>query len=144
MNRTQLPRHVEISTDRDVALASEAGLELAAVAGLRKIDGVRFATAVSELTRNALTYGQNGRCTLSLRVTGHKYYLEAEVSDSGPGISDVEAALSRGYTTGHGLGFGLSGTQVLVDQFHLETSESGTTVRIALIRNVPAIDEKLK
>jgi serine/threonine-protein kinase RsbT len=52
-------------------------------------------------------------------------------SDTGPGIADVSLALTDGYTTGRGLGLGLSGSRRLVDDFDLQTAAGeGTTVTI--------------
>jgi serine/threonine-protein kinase RsbT len=51
------------------------------------------------------------------------------VSDEGPGIRDVEAALRDDYSGRGGLGLGLPGARRLMDDFEVESSaETGTTV----------------
>ncbi|MDP6952753.1 MAG: ATP-binding protein [Alphaproteobacteria bacterium] len=123
---------IDVACDRDIAAAREAGLALAAMAGMREGDGVRFATAISELARNTLTYAERGVCRLALTLDGGNCRLEAQVTDRGPGIDDDESALSHDYSTGRGLGIGLPGARKLVDDFDLSTSADGTTVRIAV------------
>ena len=57
--------------------------------------------------------------------------MKAVFTDTGPGIADVEKALTDGYTTGSGLGLGLGGFRRLVDDFALETAVGqGTTVTV--------------
>ena len=52
-------------------------------------------------------------------------------SDDGPGIVDLDKALTDGYTTGGGLGLGLPGARRLVDDFDIQTAPGkGTTVTL--------------
>ena len=98
------------------------------------MDQTRFATAVSELGRNALLYAGGGRCLLANLSDGQHVRLQAEVRDSGPGIADVDRAMTDGFSTSGGLGAGLPGTRRLVDNFDLQTGDGGTCVRVQIVR----------
>ena len=54
-----------------------------------------------------------------------------DFTDSGPGIPDIALALRDGYTTGTGLGLGLSGSRRLMNDFSIEsTVGKGTHVSV--------------
>jgi serine/threonine-protein kinase RsbT len=89
-------------------------------------------TAASELGRNTLRYGGGGEVHVEKVVNGSRRGVTLSFIDQGPGIADVELALTDGYTTGNGMGLGLSGARRLADEFDLSTSPgAGTTVRIS-------------
>lgn len=97
--------------------------------GASAIKRTKFVTAVSEIARNALIYGGGGVMTFHLHKLAGRPSVLAECVDHGPGIADVDRALQDGYTTGKGLGLGLSGARRLVDRFAIETLPGeGTTV----------------
>lgn len=129
-----LTQTIDIDSDQAVARARQAGLSIAAKAGFKEADCVKFATAISELARNVVKYAGTGVCEVALRPSAGGRRLEARVIDRGPGIADIPAAMSHGYTTGAGLGVGLPGTRRLVDEFDIKSSPEGTTVSIAIIR----------
>ncbi len=86
-------------------------------------------TAASELARNTLIYGGGGRADVQPVNNGRRNGIMISFVDDGPGIADVELALSDGYSTGGGLGLGLSGARRLMDEFELRTEVgAGTTV----------------
>jgi serine/threonine-protein kinase RsbT len=117
--------------DDDVVRVRQAVRFLAVTAQLSLVDQTKLVTAASELARNTLIHGGGGTATLSIVVDGRRSGVHAVFDDEGPGIPDVELALSDGYTTGGGLGLGLSGTRRLVDVFALQTEVGkGTTVEI--------------
>ena len=87
-------------------------------------------TAASELARNALDYGGGGDDALEVVRTGRKG-LRLTFEDKGPGIPDIELALTDGYTSGKGLGMGLSGSKRLVNEFEIGSAVGeGTCVTI--------------
>ena len=52
-------------------------------------------------------------------------------ADSGPGIPDLDLAMTAGWTSGGGLGLGLSGAKRLVDEFDIDTEVGrGTCVTV--------------
>ena len=99
--------------------------------GLSLVDQTKLITAASELARNALDYGKGGQAVIET-VSEQRRGVRVTFCDKGPGIANVELALSDGYSTGTGLGHGLGGARRLVDEFHIESKlGQGTTVTIA-------------
>jgi serine/threonine-protein kinase RsbT len=100
-------------------------------AKLSLVDQTKLVTAASELARNTLTYGGGGSATVALVVHGGRTGVQAGFHDDGPGIPDVARAMTDGWTSGTGLGLGLSGARRLVDEFDLRTEVGkGTDVTI--------------
>jgi len=122
---------VEIASDADVVRVRQLVRGLAVRAGLSLVDQTKLITASSELARNTLVYGGGGRAIVSFTQDNTRRGVEAQFVDEGPGIPDVEQALQDGWTSGSGLGLGLSGSRRLVDVFDLDTDVgAGTRVRI--------------
>ncbi|WP_336317659.1 ATP-binding protein [Streptomyces lavendofoliae] len=97
--------------------------------GFTLVDQTRVVTAASELVRNAYIHGGGGTLTIEVIHRADVRGLRLTVTDHGPGISDLDAAFTDGYTTGPGLGHGLGGARRLMDDFHVHTAEGhGTTV----------------
>ncbi len=109
-----------------------SGAGAAVEAGLSLVDQTKVVTAASELARNALVYGGGGQARIEVVENGRRRRgLRLELRDEGPGIPDVEQALTDGCTTGSGLGLGLSGSRRLVDEFDLDSVPGkGTTVTV--------------
>lgn len=121
----------EIRSDADVVRVRQTVRSLAVAAKLSLIDQTKMVTAVSELARNTLVYGGGGTVVLQVVTEGAQTGVQATFADEGPGIEDVDQALTDGWTSGSGLGLGLSGARRLVDEFALETEVGrGTTVRV--------------
>lgn len=95
--------------------------------GFSIVDQTRVVTAASELARNAYVHGGGGTVAIEYPTRPGAVGLRLTVSDSGPGIADVDAALADGYTTGAGLGHGLGGAQRLMDEFEIRTGKGGGT-----------------
>lgn len=122
---------VPLRTDEDVVRLRQAVREALIAVGFSLIDQTKMVTAASELARNTLRYGGGGESHIVKVTNGSRRGLSLAFIDSGPGIADVELALKDGYTTGGGLGLGLSGAKRLSDEFDLQTAPGqGTTVRI--------------
>ncbi len=101
--------------------------------GFGMADQTRLATAVSELARNAIQYAGGGWVLIRDRSSDDKRIVQVQVSDRGPGISDLEKALQDGYSTRQGLGIGLPGCQRLVDVFSVQSTEySGTHILLEI------------
>jgi serine/threonine-protein kinase RsbT len=125
---------LELRSSEDIVRARVAARELVRAAGLGVMDQTRFATAVSELGRNAVRYASQGACELSDLSDARCWRLQASISDRGPGIQDIARAMQDGYSTGGGLGAGLPGARRLVDLFEIESTPAGTQVTIQIIR----------
>jgi serine/threonine-protein kinase RsbT len=88
-------------------------------------------TAASELSRNTLIHGGGGRMHWSVLADGVRRGLQLRFEDEGPGIADLQLAMSDGYTSGGGMGLGLPGSKRLVSEFDLRsTPGQGTCVSI--------------
>ena len=95
------------------------------------VDQTRIITAASELARNTLQYGGGGSVAIEIVENGTRQGLRLTFKDQGPGIPDLELAMKDGYTTGGGLGLGLSGSKRLVNEFTiLSKVGEGTEVSI--------------
>lgn len=120
-----------LRTDEDVVRLRQMVRESLVNIGFGLVDQTKMVTAASELARNTLRYGGGGEMHLIRVSDGTRQGICLVFIDQGPGIADVELALKDGYTTGGGLGLGLSGAKRLSDQFDLQTEPGkGTTVKI--------------
>ena len=110
-----------IAVDEDVVRVRQLVRAVAVAANLSLVDQTKLVTAASELARNTLMYGGGGRAEVATVTNGRRTGVRVTFTDDGPGIADLELALTDGYTTGTGLGLGLSGARRLVDEFEIET-----------------------
>ena len=125
------PAPLTVADDADVVRVRQAARDLAVAAKFSIVDQTKLVTATSELARNTLVYGGGGEVLATLVQRLGRTGVELVFSDQGPGIPDVELALTDGWTSGSGMGLGLSGTKRLVDEFEIDTAPgAGTRVRI--------------
>ena len=129
----QLLEELALRTGEDVVRLRKAVRERAIAAGFSLVEQTKVVTAASELGRNTIQYGGGGRVTISAVLNGSRRGLRLEFIDQGPGIKDIAQALTDGFTTGGGLGLGLSGAKRLSDEFEIE-SEPGKGTRVAVVR----------
>lgn len=106
---------------------------MAVEAGLKLTDQTKIVTAASELARNMVIYGGGGVLSLEIVVAGDRTGVRLTFDDKGPGIPDVEMAMRDGYTTGAGLGLGLSGSRRLCNEFEI-SSKVGEGTRVTVTR----------
>jgi serine/threonine-protein kinase RsbT len=97
------------------------------------VDSTKMVTAASELGPNTLIYGGGGSMQLDVLENLGRTGLRLIFEDHGPGIPDINLALQDGYTTGNGLGLGLSGSKRLVNEFDIQ-SKVGEGTKVTLIR----------
>jgi serine/threonine-protein kinase RsbT len=120
-----------LQTDEDVVRLRKAVRERSVEIGLSLVEQTKMITAASELARNTLRYGGGGEVELTVLTNGLSRGVHVVFIDQGPGIADLQLALTDGYTSGGGLGLGLGGAKRLVDDFSIDTGPGkGTTVRI--------------
>ena len=121
-----------IRSSDDVVRVRQHVRTSAIAAGLGLVDQTKIVTAASELARNTLDYGGGGDVRIEMVQEGARKGVRLTFEDQGPGIPDVEKALTDHYTTGGGLGLGLGGAKRLSNEFHLESTPGiGTRVIIA-------------
>lgn len=124
---------LRIDRDADVVLARQKGREMAAAAGISGSDLTVVATAISEIARNIIVYGERGRIVLKIATNGRRRGVVVVASDEGPGIADIEMAMRDGFSTGKSLGFGLPGARRLMDDFEI-VSEPGKGVTVTMTK----------
>ncbi|MFD4752314.1 anti-sigma regulatory factor [Streptomyces sp. NPDC058426] len=120
-----------IATNNDVVKARQLVRSLAQESGLSLVEQTKLVTAASELARNTLVHAGGGELLASrVSAAGHEG-VRLVFRDDGPGIPEPDLALTDGWTSGDGMGLGLSGSRRLVDDFTLDTSVGeGTTVTV--------------
>ena len=124
---------MEIRASDHVVLVRQAVRRWAIDLGFSLVDQTKMITAASELARNTLDYGGGGTVRLEALENGHRRGLKLTFEDQGPGIPDINKALADGYTTGKGLGMGLSGSKRLVNEFEI-ASRVGEGTRVTITR----------
>ncbi|MFN6562183.1 MAG: anti-sigma regulatory factor [Nostoc sp. ChiSLP01] len=124
---------LEIQSSGDVVLVRQAVRQLAVEIGFSLVDQTKIVTATSELARNTLDYGGGGTAKLETLEEGRRRGIKLTFEDRGPGIPDIELALKDGFTTGSGLGMGLSGAKRLANEFEIQ-SAVGEGTRVTIIR----------
>jgi serine/threonine-protein kinase RsbT len=119
-------------TENDVVLVRQTVRKWAAELSFSLVDQTKIVTAASELARNTLTHGGGGTVLLEALTEGTRKGIRLTFEDQGPGIPDIELALKDGYTTGNGLGLGLSGSKRLMSEFAIVSKVGeGTRVTVA-------------
>jgi serine/threonine-protein kinase RsbT len=123
---------VPVHTSDDVVRVRQAVRTRAVAAGFSLVDQTKIVTAASEVARNTVDYGGGGTLRIEVLRDGIRRGVRLTFSDEGPGIPDVAKAMTDGYTTGGGLGLGLSGAKRLSNEFAITSSPGkGTTVTLA-------------
>lgn len=120
-----------ITEDDDVVRVRQLARSYAQQVKLSLVDQTKLVTATSELARNTLTHGGGGSAEIGIVRNGPRTGIRASFQDKGPGIPDIDLAMTDGWTSANGLGLGLSGARRLVDEFQLDTEAGrGTTVTV--------------
>ena len=124
---------LQIRTQEDIVIARQTARAWAVKAGFTLVDQTKIVTATSELARNALIHGGGGTMHVEVVRNGSRSGLRLTFADHGPGIPDVELALQDGYTTGGGMGLGLSGSKRLMSELVIE-SKVGSGTRVTAVK----------
>ena len=135
---------IALRYERDIVLARQRARHVAELVGFDGQDQARISTAVSEIARNAFSYGGGGRVTFRIEGVTAPQVLMVEVQDDGPGIADVEAILAGRYRSPHGMGLGIVGARRLMDRFEISSARGrGTRVKLGklLPRSAPVLDD---
>ncbi|MEU0154662.1 ATP-binding protein [Micromonospora fulviviridis] len=126
-----VPATQTIRSDEDVVRVRQLVRTTAVAVKLSLVDQTKLVTAASELARNTLIYGGGGTAEVTTVEDGRRRGVRIVFADQGPGIPDLDQALTDGFTTGGGLGLGLSGARRLVDDFDIWTAVGeGTRITI--------------
>jgi len=121
-----------VRTEQDIVVVRQTVRKLAQKASFSLVDQTKIVTAASELARNTVVHGGGGSMQWEVIQDGGRTGLRLTFEDQGPGISNLEFAMMDGWTTGAGLGMGLSGSKRLVNEFEIFSEPNkGTRVTIA-------------
>ena len=121
-----------VQSSDDVVRVRQAVRGRAVAAGFSLVDQTKIVTAASEIARNTVVYGGGGTLCLELLREGARRGVRLTFADNGPGITDLEQAMTDGYTSGNGLGLGLSGAKRLCNEFSVKSApDQGTIVTLA-------------
>jgi serine/threonine-protein kinase RsbT len=122
-----------IASSSDVVTVRQAVRTCAAERGFSLVDQTKIVTAASELARNTLEHGGGGYCLIEAVEEGPRRGVRLTFEDRGPGIADIQRALTDGFTSGGGMGLGLGGAKRLSNEFHIH-SEVGKGTRVVIAR----------
>jgi serine/threonine-protein kinase RsbT len=122
---------VPIQSDSDIVLVRQRVRASAVGMQYTLVDQTKLVTAASELARNTLEHGKGGTVRIDAVANGLRKGLRLTFEDQGPGIADLAQALRDGYSSGGGMGLGLSGSRRLVNEFDIQSAPGkGTTVMV--------------
>jgi serine/threonine-protein kinase RsbT len=120
-----------LTSSEHVVVVRQAVRQRAIELGFSLVEQTKIVTASSELARNTLTHGGGGQATIETVVDGVRRGVKLTFVDTGPGIADVAMAMKDGFSTGGGLGLGLSGAKRLSSDFEIRSAPGeGTMVAI--------------
>ena len=120
---------LSVTGESEIVATRQLVRSLATSLGFTLVEQTKIVTAASELARNTVQYGGGGTPVVDVLEDGGRRGIRLTFSDEGPGIPDIEKAMRDGYTTGGGLGLGLSGSRRLMNELTIESQVGrGTTV----------------
>ena len=122
-----------LRSEHDIVLARQLVRRLTQELKFSLVDQTKMVTAASELARNAYIYGRGGSMHWEILTTESRRGLKLLFADQGPGIPNLDLAMTDGWTSGTGLGMGLTGAKRLVNEFEIDTKVNGGT-RVTIIR----------
>jgi serine/threonine-protein kinase RsbT len=122
-----------LGSEHDIVLGRQAVRRMTQQQGFSLVDQTKMVTAASELARNTVIYGGGGIVKWEMLSDGIKRGLRLIFEDKGPGIPNLELAMTDGWSSGKGLGLGLTGTRRLVNEFEIE-SIVGVGTRVVITR----------
>jgi serine/threonine-protein kinase RsbT len=122
-----------IRSSEDIVVVRQAVRKRSLAVGFGLVDQTKFVTAASELARNTLDYAGGGTVQIELVQNDLKRGVRVIFEDQGPGIVDIDLAMTDGYTSGNGMGLGLSGAKRLSQEFEI-WSQVGEGTRVSILR----------
>jgi serine/threonine-protein kinase RsbT len=119
-----------LRSGEQVVIARQAVRRRAIDLGFSLVDQTKVVTAASELGRNTVQHAGGGLVTIDVLRNGTRQGLRLTFSDDGPGIPDIDRAMKDGFSTGGGLGLGLSGAKRLSHEFSIASAPGRTVIVI--------------
>ena len=122
-----------LRNEQDIVMSRQTVRKLTQELKFSLVDQTKMITAASELSRNTVVYGGGGEMRWEIVANGARQGLRLHFEDKGSGIPDMELALTDGWTSGKGMGVGLSGSRRLVNEFEIR-SEVGVGTCVSITR----------
>ena len=122
-----------LASSEDIVRVRQAVRQRAVDLGFSLVDQTKVVTAASELARNTVQHGGGGRATIETVVQGIRRGVRLIFEDEGPGIANIPEAMKDGFSTGGGMGLGLSGSKRLSNEFEI-SSTVGAGTRVVITR----------
>lgn len=127
---------ITINREQDVVPFRNRVKEYAIKIGMSLVNQTKLITGASELVRNMLKYGKGGIVKIEVISKGRDNGIRLTFEDQGPGIPDIQKAMTDGFTTGRSMGLGLPGTKRLMNEFSIQSElGKGTTVTVVKWKN---------
>jgi serine/threonine-protein kinase RsbT len=124
---------MSLRVSEDIVKARQVVRQWCVELGFSLVDQTKLVTAASELARNTVEHGGGGEVSVQVVNEGVRRGVRLIFVDQGKGIVDIPLAMRDGYTTGTGLGLGLSGAKRLSNEFEIE-SQPGKGTRVSIVR----------
>jgi len=122
-----------VRSDNEVVMVRQRVRAYSVAQGFSLVDQTKLVTAASELARNVVVHGGGGTVHIEAVNNGGRRGLKLTFEDQGPGIADISLAMRDGFSTGGGLGLGLSGAKRLSSEFEI-FSRLGEGTRVTIAR----------
>jgi serine/threonine-protein kinase RsbT len=135
---------IQLRDSSDVVVCRRVVGKLAEKLGFSAIGKTMLVTAASELARNVVVHGRGGEVSWTVLRESDRAGLRLTFQDNGPGIADLQLAMTDGWTSGGGLGLGLSGARRLVHDFTIDSAlGKGTQVVVVRWRQQPITKQRM-
>ena len=125
---------IAITSASDVVTARQAGRQLARELGFSSTDQTRLATAISELTRNVCQHAGIGVCVIMDTSDAFMDRLHVAVEDQSPGIANIEAARTGGFSTRNSAELSLLAVERLVHTFEIESEPGHRRIIVGMVK----------
>ena len=122
-----------IKAEEDISAIRTSVKRVVALLNFSPVNQTKIVTAASELARNTLEHGEGGHVVIQILDDGNRIGVGLIFEDEGPGISDIEQAMEDGFSTGKGMGLGLSGTKRLMDEFSI-AQKNGCGLKVSITK----------
>lgn len=127
---------ITIVREQDVVPFRNRVKEYAVKIGMSLVNQTKLITGASELVRNMLKYAKGGIVKIEVISRGRDNGIRLTFEDKGPGIPDIQKAMTDGFTTGRSMGLGLPGTKRLMNEFDIQSElGKGTVVTVVKWKN---------
>jgi serine/threonine-protein kinase RsbT len=133
MASSQRTGQVPLQDSSDIVRCRQLVFRIAESLQFTVVGKTMLTTAASELARNTIVYGGGGFVEWEVIDGETRAGVRLTFIDRGPGIADIALAMTDGWTSGRGMGLGLTGAKRLVHEFSIQ-SAVGVGTRVTVTR----------